>query len=623
MARRTDLRSSAESGSPVCVGSEMAAQPLNPGNLVGNLVIALVIVSGAASFLAQPPSSSGQTTKRMGDNSRQADFSGLDGFIGNIPRADIFSAAQFRKRRSILVRDVRLWSKHMVNVNDERDFVTKDDGDGEDGMVGRPAGKMTALEVQLASALVEMKLERRATVVVGVSGGADSMSLLDGLCRARDTGRGPERILVAHLNHQLRGSDSDEDESFVRAESARYGVGCEVGRRPVGEIAKAGRLNLEAVARSCRYDFLRRVAIDAAAAVVFTAHTSDDQAETVLMRLLRGSGMTGLTGIHWQRPLGEGVRLIRPLLAVTRADILDHLRHYSIGFRVDRSNHSIDFMRNRIRHELLPTLRTYNPGIDELLVRTSGLLREDENCLHELSRQHLTDAGEGDRLRISAIRDLPIALRRRVIRDWIAVRRGNLQRIAATHIIAIDRLAESGQSGRIIQLPGGDQVVRVFDSLQFEPTGLADNIPLVLAPVEMVVGQIVRFGGFRLRLDRHDPGLPVVPSSGQVFGQVFGQVPPLSVCITESDGLERLRIRSRLPGDSFVPAGSCHRIKLKTLMIRCKIPAAKRHTWPVVVTADDRVVWAPGLPVAREYEYRPDSAIPRPFATINIVDRSE
>jgi tRNA(Ile)-lysidine synthase len=605
-------------------------QPLNPVNLVGNFALALAIASGAASFLAQPPSSSGQTNKRQGDNSRQADFSGLDGFIGKIPRADIFSAAQFRKRRSILVRDVRLWSKHMVNVNDERDFAIKDDGDGDYGMVGRLAGKMTALEVRLAGALAEMKLERRATVVVGVSGGADSMSLLDGLCRARDTGRGPEQILVAHLNHQLRGSDSDEDESFVRAESARYGVGCEVERRPVGEIAKAGRLNLEAVARSCRYDFLQRVASDAAATVVFTAHTSDDQAETVLMRLLRGSGMTGLTGIHWQRPLGEGVRLIRPLLAVTRADILDHLRHYSIGFRVDQSNHSIDFMRNRIRHELLPTLRTYNPGIDELLVRTSGLLREDENCLHELSRQHLTDAGDGDRLRISAIRDLPIALRRRVIRDWIAVRRGNLQRIAATHLIAIDRLAESGQSGRLIQLPGGDQVVRVFDSLQFEPAGLADNIPLVLAPVEMVAGQIVRFGGFRLRLDRqvahsnrHDPGRPFAPSSGQVFGQVIGQVPPLSVCITESDDLERLRIRSRLPGDSFVPAGSCHRIKLKTLMIRCKIPAAKRHTWPVVVTADDRVVWVPGLPVAREYEYRPDSAIPRPFATINIVDRSE
>lgn len=514
----------------------------------------------------------------------------------------------------------------MVNVNEERDIATKDGDGGEDGIDSRLAGKMTALEVRLASALAEMKLERRATVVVGVSGGADSMSLLDGLCRARDTGRGPERIVVAHLNHQLRGSDSDEDESFVRVEAARYGVGCEVERQPVGEIAKAGRLNLEAVARSCRYDFLQRVAIDAAAPVVFTAHTSDDQAETVLMRLLRGSGMTGLTGIHWQRPLGEGVRLIRPFLAATRAEILDHLRHYSIGFRVDQSNHSIDFMRNRIRHELLPILRTYNPGIDQLLVRTSGLLREDENCLHELSGQHLTDAGEGDRLRIVAIRDLPTALRRRVIRDWIAARRGNLQRIAAAHLISIDRLVESGQSGRLIQLPGGDQVVRVFDSLQFEPAASADTTPLVPAPVEMVAGQTVRFGGFRLRLDRqvahsnrHEPGQPLAPSSGQMSGQA----PPLSVCITESDDLERLRIRSRRPGDSFVPAGSCHRIKLKTLMIRCKVPAAKRHTWPVVVTADDRVVWAPGLPVAREYEYRPDSAIPRPFATINIVDRSE
>lgn len=517
----------------------------------------------------------------------------------------------------------------MVKVNEDRDFET-DEGSSDScrSPVTRNVIRKTVLEIRLASALAIMGLGRSSTVVVGVSGGADSMSLLDGLCRARDTGQGPEKIIVAHLNHQLRGSAADEDESFVRVESERYGVECEVERLPIGEIAEAERLNLEAVARRCRYDFLRRVAVASAARSVFTAHTSDDQAETVLMRLLRGSGTTGLTGIHRHRPLGDNVMLIRPLLAVTRADIMDYVSQYSLGFRFDQSNLSIDFMRNRIRHELLPTLRSYNPGIDQLLVRTAGLLREDEDCLRELSQHHLNIAWDGDGLRIPAIIELPIALRRRVIRDWIAARRGGLQRITANNLIAIDRLAESGQSGRRIQLPGGDRVFRVFDSLHFEPAGSADSLPVIPAPVELVPGQITRFGNFRLLLHRRVGQSAHFNSFSQNgdFGPLgasetkFEQSNLISVRIAESDDLDRLRIRARLVGDTFVPTGSCHRIKLKTLMIRCKIPAARRHNHPVIVTADDRLVWVPGLPVARDFEHRPDSAISRSYASILVSE---
>jgi tRNA(Ile)-lysidine synthase len=470
-----------------------------------------------------------------------------------------------------------------------------------------PAGharRMTALEIGLARSLAALGVggpTTLVTLVVGVSGGADSISLLDGLWRWRAAGRAAVRLVVAHLNHLLRGDDSDQDEAFVIEVAEKYGLPCVVERSPIAELARAERRNLEATARERRYQFLQRVAADwhHGEQIVCTAHTADDQAETVLMHLLRGSGISGLAGIPLQRRLGEDTRLIRPLLEVTRAEVLAHGEHYGLEYRTDQTNHSTDLRRNRIRHELLVSLRTYNPAITATLVRTAALLREDDAFLQELSheyRQGVTvsdpdhDSPAGS-LRIEPLRALPRAIRRRVVRDWIAAARGGLERISASHLAAVEQLLDTGQSGQRTPLPGGAAIVRVFETLNFQPAGSLPA-PSRLPVTRLPAGVLTTFGRFQLLLHPSpDPNPFPAPFPA---GGAPGWMTPLGRDEIE----ERLLIRTREPGDIIRPSPGCHRIKLKTLMIRHKIPGSKRDTWPVVMTEAGRLVWIPGAPAA-------------------------
>src|SRR6185436_16223742 len=193
---------------------------------------------------------------------------------------------------------------------------------------------MTVLEKRLRANLRRLRLGEQA-VLVAVSGGADSTALLDALVRLRGRRGLPGQIFAAHLNHLLRGEEADADEAFVREMAARLDVALIVEREPVAERARAEKRNLEAMARYLRYDFLRRAAQSCGARAIATAHTQDDQVETILMRLLRGSGADGLRGIHQVVELAADVQLIRPLLDVTRAEVLAHCEHYSLTFRTD------------------------------------------------------------------------------------------------------------------------------------------------------------------------------------------------------------------------------------------------------------------------------------------------
>lgn len=203
--------------------------------------------------------------------------------------------------------------------------------------------------------------------VVGVSGGADSVALLRALCACGAP------LTVAHVNHRLRGADSDGDESFVRDLCAGLGVECRVHSVDVSAVAAGD--NLEATARRVRYEFFAQVAGEVGAAWMATAHTADDQAETVLHRIVRGTGLQGLRGIATER---DGI--IRPLLSVTRADVLAHLAEIGQPYREDASNADPRFTRNRIRHELLPLLRTFNPDVVSALAH----LAEHASEAHEV-----------------------------------------------------------------------------------------------------------------------------------------------------------------------------------------------------------------------------------------------
>ncbi|HVF28560.1 MAG TPA: tRNA lysidine(34) synthetase TilS, partial [Pyrinomonadaceae bacterium] len=250
-----------------------------------------------------------------------------------------------------------------------------------------------------------------------------------------------------------------------------------VGRASTAECETARRDNLEQAARRARYEFLSGTARKFGARAVLTAHTLDDQAETVLLRLLRGSGAEGLGGMRPSRPLDAGdVLLIRPLLNWARREETEEFcRERGVEFRVDEMNDNERFARVRVRRTLLPLLETFNPRVVETLARTADLLREDAAALEseaaELLRGACGDKEEGaasiPSLRVAALAGASIAVRRRAIRQWINGARGSLRRIELVHVAAVEKLLAGDRGGRIAELPGGAFVERRRGWLSF------------------------------------------------------------------------------------------------------------------------------------------------------------
>lgn len=235
-------------------------------------------------------------------------------------------------------------------------------------------------------------------IVVAVSGGPDSVALLRAVLACDDSQR-PKLLVVAHLNHQLRGDESDADESFVRDLVARLQKSCDTTlefsstRMDVARLAAAKNANLETMARTMRYDWLAGIAHEHGLCCIATGHTADDQAETLLHRLLRGSGIKGLRGIAPRRKLAPGIDLIRPLLAVRREQVMEFLHSVKQGFREDKSNLDPRFTRNRIRHQLLPVLtEQYNPRIGEVLRRLAEQTDELFEWIEAMARRLLDQA---------------------------------------------------------------------------------------------------------------------------------------------------------------------------------------------------------------------------------------
>jgi tRNA(Ile)-lysidine synthase len=221
------------------------------------------------------------------------------------------------------------------------------------------------------------------TVLLAVSGGADSVALARAAAAIRQPGEG--RLMIAHLNHRLRGEASDSDEQFVSELARQLGLPCEVARSEPGSFVSTGGDGLEAAARAARYNFLQVTAERLGARYVVTAHTADDQAETILHRIVRGTGVAGLAGMQRARMLGPAVSLVRPLLDVRRSEVVEYLAAMGQAFREDESNSDRRFTRNRLRHDLLPQLaEQYNPQVREALLRLGSLAAEAQQVIDQL-----------------------------------------------------------------------------------------------------------------------------------------------------------------------------------------------------------------------------------------------
>ncbi len=328
---------------------------------------------------------------------------------------------------------------------------------------------------KLASEWRKFKLPReKNTVIIAVSGGADSVSLLASLHELQSAVKINLKLIVAHFNHRLRQSESDEDAEFVDNLAKKFDFQFVCGSP--SENLRKSESNLEQAARKARYDFLGETAEVYKAFAVLTAHTLDDQAETFLLRLLRGSGADGLAAMQtisdFNSPFTihhSPLLLVRPLLGWARREMTeDFCREIGLQYRNDSMNDDESFARVRVRKHLLPALKDFNPKIVETLANTANLLREDADELNAQAERFLKEnnfsiTAQDCKLQTSA-------LRRRILRLWLALVRGGLRRIETKHLEAVETLITNPEGGRTIELPGGGIIKRQSGKLIYTRT---------------------------------------------------------------------------------------------------------------------------------------------------------
>jgi tRNA(Ile)-lysidine synthase len=424
-------------------------------------------------------------------------------------------------------------------------------------------------------------------VLVAVSGGADSMALLECLHSLAPVLR--ITLVAAHLNHGIRGAEADQDEEFVRNHCRLLGCEFISESADVQRQASLSGQNLEECARQLRYAFLRRTARSLGAGKIAVGHTLNDQAETVLLRLLRGSGMQGLAAIH---PVLDR-QVIRPLIECSRAAIIGYLQQKQIGYREDSTNRDLHHLRNLARHKLLPFLeQNFNPAIVETLAREAELAREVLHYLEMQSGQAYEDMRrphpDAVELPVGALLEFPRAILRNVIRLALRESRGDLRGIAARHIDSILSLCRPGQSGRRVLLPRGTAVIRQFKSLLFlistakEVFAYSYELPL---PGSCDIAD----AGIRL--------VATIRSRREASDREQGVSPANFVVLDRQSLPDKLTVRSRLPGDRYA---GMHRRKVKKMLIDAKVPLLRRSTLPMIVAGAD-VIWIPGFKPARSY----------------------
>jgi len=432
-------------------------------------------------------------------------------------------------------------------------------------------------------------IDRGDRVVVAVSGGADSVCLLDVLYRLRE--RLGITLTVAHFDHGLRPAADGHETQFVRdfAASLHLEVVVSNADPPLDPTSAS----LEEKARVARYRFLLECQEACGAQRVATGHTLNDQAETVLIRLLRGSGPAGLSGIRPVR--GDGI--IRPLIQVSRGEIDAYLLEMGLSHVTDASNMESCHLRNDIRLKLIPHLQSYQPRIADILARTADITREENQWLEAQAHAWIQEWGRGGSqetvLSVCRYRELPEAMKNHVVRAALKTVAGSLTRITRGHVEAIRRLTESKRPQAMAMLPGGIHVKRVYDTLNFSKA-----IP---QRPEVYCCFIERPGAF----DLDAMGCTVILE--EVAPEGISEKPGGSpwTAFFDADCLVfPLMLRNYRHGDRLVPLGMTGRKKLKDLFVDMKIPSHIRSRIPVLAQRD-QVIWVCGLRMDDRFKVTP------------------
>ncbi|MFN2277345.1 MAG: tRNA lysidine(34) synthetase TilS [Candidatus Promineifilaceae bacterium] len=431
-------------------------------------------------------------------------------------------------------------------------------------------------------------------LIVAVSGGPDSLALLH---RLRDL-LGPAALHVAHLDHGIRPSSAQEAQ-YVSQLARSWGIPFTDKRVNVPELADHKGWSLEEAARNARYDFLARVAQKTGVNIVAVGHNADDQAETILLHLLRGSGLSGLRGMQ---PLGPfpgvpGLKLLRPFLNQSRADIEAYCREHGLQPLEDESNRDPAYLRNRIRHQLLPQLKAYNPRIKEQLVQLAAIATAEDDLVSALldaSWPELVSAREPEWMSLDRdrFRVLPTAMQRRAIRRTVELLYPDVSDLSFKTVEQALDLANRQESGTETKLPGELTLLVDYHSLLFArdtadiPTDLPQMPPHLPAGEALplpVPGQVELANGWFLS----------ARSIEAQSGKDYVQADPWTAAI-ELPRSESLFVRSRRPGERMQPMGMDGRTSsLQDIMVNRKIASRLRENWPLLVTGE-HVVWLPG-----------------------------
>jgi tRNA(Ile)-lysidine synthase len=453
-------------------------------------------------------------------------------------------------------------------------------------------------------------LKAKDSVVIGVSGGPDSVALLYMLFNIAP--RFSLRLGVAHLNHGLRQNDSDKDAEFVESLAATFDLPCYVQKRDIRRYQRENRLSLEDAARRVRYEFLDEIAKTYQYNKIALGHHADDNAELVLMNLFRGTGTLGLSGIP---PKRDG-RIIRPMIRLRRSDIIDFLNQNRLKYVFDRTNADTRHLRNRIRHDLIPVLKTaYNPNISETLNRLSSIVRSEEEWIEEMVQPFFEKAVL--RFRESRIElSVPVldryhkALKRRVIRMALSKVKGDLKRIGFANIDSVIGLIEKKSPFGKIDLPAGIKIrrdqdtIHIFQARRRAPDDHRDH------------GKRDAFS-FEYHIEKFEPVFVKEINAHIRFSEISIENMPDYRCtgqhanFFDKDAVNLpMVLRNFRPGDAFRPLGVSGRQKLKKFFIDKKVPRRERLKCPILLSCG-KIVWVVG--------HRIDESVKVTPATKNVL----
>jgi tRNA(Ile)-lysidine synthase len=445
-------------------------------------------------------------------------------------------------------------------------------------------------------------------IVVAVSAGPDSICLLDLLNRlSREMDL---KLVVAHFDHGLRG-DEDEFETKLSRDIAQS-MGLPFETEMASDLFET-HSSLEERARDARYTFLEKVRNKYEAQKIAMGHTLNDQGETVLMRLLRGSGPAGLAGIP---PVRDGL-IIRPLIEVSRDEIMLYIKARALPFATDSSNNNKTHLRNRIRHELMPMMLEYQPRLLEHLGRVSDIIRDEDAFLESMALDWIdAETAKNNQgevvVSISSLRHLAGPLKNRVIRDILKSVKGDIYPMEYDHILSIAELLDNGRPQCSIDLPNGIVVKKKYQDLRFMSKAPLHPDPLPQGERESIGASRQRKtaqGKREFSLSIEGPGSYHLDAAGHVLtlenilvGAGLSIEKNLSIAYLDADKLiYPLAARNFQPGDRFVPMGMTGHKKVKDFFIDLKVPSEERAVAPILTSGDD-IVWVCGYRVDERFK---------------------